>query len=429
MIIELHLLQNVAPSCLNRDDANAPKDCEFGGYRRARISSQCIKRSVREEFKNTLPARTGVRTKKAASHLAELLTPVFQERSLEEITRLAITITQAYFVKKEKDDKKSKKGKDDVIMNEVNSESVDEQGESDSKAENNSGVAKKDKKKELSEISDVLYFYDLTEFESIVEEVANKREVFLEILNESDKVKGKKKNDNQEWKKIIQKIKPKPNALDIALFGRMMASFPDKNVDGSCQVAHAISTNRASMEFDFYTAVDDLQKNDESGAGMMGTVGFNSSCFYRYSVIHLDRLKENLKNNMDAVKEAVNAYIQASFTAMPTGKQNSFAAHNLPSFAFVAIRESNTPWSLANAFEKPVKPTQQKGLVANSVKELNSHWASLNSIYNSRLGLKAGYMFALPTPDLDESDYSALSGYKTESLDTLLSGIDSALSN
>ncbi|MBV6512998.1 MAG: CRISPR system Cascade subunit CasC [Ignavibacteriaceae bacterium] len=398
MIIELHLLQNVAPSCLNRDDANAPKDCEFGGYRRARISSQCIKRSVREEFKNTLPARTGVRSKKAASQIAEKLAPLFPGKSADDLTQLGIYISKAYFEKKDAGGKKSDDGGDD-------------------------------KKTELSEKSDVLYFYDDSELELIKNEVAANKELFLKIIEKPADGKKAKKDDKAEWKDIIEKIKGKPASYDIALFGRMMASFPDKNIDGSCQVAHAISTNRASMEFDFYTAVDDLQKNDESGAGMMGTVGFNSSCFYRYSVIHLDRLKENLKNDNDSVKEAVKAYIEASFTAMPTGKQNSFAAHNPPSFAFVTIRESNTPWSLANAFEKPVKPTHQKGLVANSVKELNSYWASLNSIYNSRLGLKAGYMFALPTPDLEESDYSALSGYKTESLDSLLSGIDSVLSN
>jgi len=51
--IETHLIQNFAPSCLNRDDTNSPKDCEFGGVRRARISSQCIKKSIRDFFKST----------------------------------------------------------------------------------------------------------------------------------------------------------------------------------------------------------------------------------------------------------------------------------------------------------------------------------------------------------------------------------------
>src|SRR5438270_13048263 len=48
--IEIHVLQNFAPSCLNRDDTNSPKNCEFGGHRSARISSQCIKRAIRHCF-------------------------------------------------------------------------------------------------------------------------------------------------------------------------------------------------------------------------------------------------------------------------------------------------------------------------------------------------------------------------------------------
>jgi CRISPR system Cascade subunit CasC len=43
MFVEIHILQNFAPSNLNRDDPGMPKDCEFGGYRRTRISSQCFK--------------------------------------------------------------------------------------------------------------------------------------------------------------------------------------------------------------------------------------------------------------------------------------------------------------------------------------------------------------------------------------------------
>lgn len=50
MKIEIHLLQNLSPSNLNRDDTGSPKDCEFGGVRRARVSSQCWKRAVRDAF-------------------------------------------------------------------------------------------------------------------------------------------------------------------------------------------------------------------------------------------------------------------------------------------------------------------------------------------------------------------------------------------
>src|SRR5438128_1336114 len=75
--IEIHILQNFAPSCLNRDDTNSPKDCEFGGHRRARISSQCIKRAVRRYFKTEklLPdEHLAERSKRLIGNVAELLT-------------------------------------------------------------------------------------------------------------------------------------------------------------------------------------------------------------------------------------------------------------------------------------------------------------------------------------------------------------------
>ncbi len=65
MLIELHMLQNFAPSNLNRDDTNNPKDCDFGGVRRARISSQCLKRAIRfaPAFRETTQVENGMRTR------------------------------------------------------------------------------------------------------------------------------------------------------------------------------------------------------------------------------------------------------------------------------------------------------------------------------------------------------------------------------
>lgn len=76
MRIEIHLLQNFSPSNLNRDDTGSPKDAEFGGFRRARISSQCIKRAVRRYFQENdlIPApRRAVRTKRLLEHARERL--------------------------------------------------------------------------------------------------------------------------------------------------------------------------------------------------------------------------------------------------------------------------------------------------------------------------------------------------------------------
>ncbi|MCE1190381.1 MAG: type I-E CRISPR-associated protein Cas7/Cse4/CasC [Ignavibacteria bacterium] len=379
MILELHLLQNVSPSCLNRDDANAPKDCEFGGSRRARISSQCLKRSIREEFKSILPNRTGTRSKLIAQELARILAEKV-EKPLEELTVIAYDIISACYAKAGK-----------------------KEGE-----------------------ASVLLFFDTNELTILAEKAAL-------ILNSGQSSKGaakQKKNKNDEaspWDDLADDASIKPNSVDIALFGRMLAEKPGKNIDGSCQVAHAISTNKVQMEFDFFTAVDDLRPADQPGAGMMGTVGYNSSCFYRYAVINIDALSKNLSGDTAAIHDAVRAFITASFTAMPTGKQNSFAAHNPPSLGFALIRESNMPWSLANAFEKPVRPSEKKGLVASSIEAMSSYWDSLSTVYAAQLNLKGAASVMLPTIDTENINATGVLQFSKSTVEELINSIDALI--
>ena len=76
MFVEVHILQNYALSNLNRDDTGAPKGCVFGGRRRARISSQCLKRAVRTYFREeeAIPSeRLSYRTKWMQRALADRL--------------------------------------------------------------------------------------------------------------------------------------------------------------------------------------------------------------------------------------------------------------------------------------------------------------------------------------------------------------------
>ncbi|NUN10684.1 MAG: type I-E CRISPR-associated protein Cas7/Cse4/CasC [Ignavibacteriaceae bacterium] len=364
MLLELHLIQNFAPSCLNRDDANAPKDCEFGGTRRARISSQCIKRSVREEFKRRIPDQTGSRTKLAVQKLAEKLVELLPAKTADDINKLAKEACEIYFGKTEKNSDK------------------------------------------LS----VLVFFDDAE----LAELAGKTAEYASGASAN----SKKKSATLE--SVLKDLKSKPVAFDIALFGRMLAEQPGKNIDGACQVAHAISTNRVSMEFDFFTAVDDLQAAEESGAGMMGTVGFNSSCFYRYSVVQVEKLLENLRGDKTLLMEALREYITASFTAVPTGKQNSFAAHNPPSFAFGVVRKNNMPWSLANAFEKPVRAGERMSLTAGSVEALDSYWKTLSRVYRGQAELAAAASFAVTNDLMASGEASAFSEYRQEDLDSFI---------
>lgn len=376
MIVELHLLQNVAPSCLNRDDANAPKDCEFGGHRRARISSQCIKRAIREEFKRSLPEeKIGLRSKLMSVRLTEKLAVRLPERSNEELSAASVGIVSALFANPGKEERKS----------------------------------------------NVLIYFDEVELNAIAEKAAEKLNAGLSTQSQA---KGKKKSEDSIWSKFAEEIDVKPASYDIALFGRMLAEQPGKNVDGTCQVAHAISTNRVSMEFDFFTAVDDLSPAEEPGAGMMGNTGFNSSCFYRYAAINVENLVKNLHGDRNAAVEAVQAFIRASFTAMPTGKQNSFAAHNPPSFGFAVVRETNVPWSLANAFERPVQPNAKNGLVAGSIRALAAYWEALRETYAGQLGMKGAASILVASSDTSGLEDLNVLKFRKNNVDELVTEIE-----
>ena len=351
MIVELHLIQNFAPSCLNRDDTNTPKDCEFGGYRRARISSQCIKRAVRKHFeKDSLFSsdEMAVRTKRIVDGISDFL--VQDGRQPEQIQKVVKNALESIKLKVKED-----KG----------------------------GVGK----------TEYLLYLGARELNSFAEELKKYWIDILELSPEADK-RAKKKEFPKEIKNALLATLDGGKAIDLALFGRMIADLPEKKIDAACQVAHAISTNKVNMDFDFYTAIDDLQPDDTTGAGMMGTVQFNSSCFYRYANIDMEQLRENLlgkktaKANANELADAeelarrtLKAFLKASVWAIPTGKQNSMAAQNLPDAVFAVVRGGGLPMSLANAFVKPVKPGNDNDLIQASISKMDNYWSCLQNSY------------------------------------------------
>jgi CRISPR system Cascade subunit CasC len=309
MFIELQLLQNFAPSCLNRDDTNSPKDCEFGGVRRARISSQCLKRAIRTHFKDQLllppeflSKRTKLLIKEASERLATTRKNIAQARQVVEAALKGIGLHV-------------QEGKTQYLM-----------------------------------------FMGEREMSALTSQCDKHWETLLSIFGEASETgpeeetgkKAKKKRAKadmpEDLKKELNQLLNGGKAVDLALFGRL-ADLPDKNIDAACQVAHALSTNKMSLEFDFYTAVDDLSPKEETGAGMMGTVEFNSACFYRYANIDFGQLTRNLGKDVELARKAVEAFLRAAVAAIPTGKQNSMAAQNPPSLVFAVVRDKGL-WSL-----------------------------------------------------------------------------------
>lgn len=356
MKIELHILQNFAPSNLNRDDTGAPKDCELGGYRRARISSQCLKRAVRDAFTTEgmfAADDLAVRTKRVVHNVADELSARHHRDHEQSQAVVAATLAGAGLKTKPADE--------------------------DYKTEYLLFLPKR----QLAELAQLVdrhwdVLSALVSASGQSPDKAPEAKARSKKKDKSDKKGAFPKDIEKELTPILWAAKA---TADLALFGRMIADDPSYNVDAACQVAHAISTNRVSMDFDFYTAVDDLRPDDTAGSEMMGTVQFNSSCFYRYSVLDIVDLRRNLGADADLVDKTVAAYVRASVQAIPTGKQNSMAAHNPPSFVLAVVRPTGFPVSLANAFANPVRPSGDSDLIDGSVSALQKYLQSLSGMY------------------------------------------------
>jgi CRISPR system Cascade subunit CasC len=328
-LFEIHALQNFAPSNLNRDDTGSPKDALFGGTRRARISSQCQKRAVRQSFKGILdPDDIGLHTKR----LLELLPDALEKKGRSR--------TEA-------------EGKIRAALASVKL-SINEDGK-----------------------SQYLLFLGQREIAKLATILHEKWESIGVPVNEPSGAKKGKKSKKQaaqeadpELKKALEKVFDGGKAVDVALFGRMLADMPEKNQNAACQVAHAISTHAVEPEFDYYTAVDDSKPEDKPGADMIGDVPFNSACYYRYAVVDWEKLVENLQGDAHLARKGLRAFVEGFCISEPTGKQNAFAAHNPPEFIAISVRHNTAPRSLANAFETVVQVRKGESLTQRSVEML-----------------------------------------------------------
>ena len=345
MIFQFHFLQNYAPSNLNRDDTGSPKDTVFGGTRRGRISSQCLKRSIRhsEAFASHFGQTDllGVRTQ---------MLPAMVEEALRVLSAADNEI--AAIVKRVPE-----------IGRESGKRSGDDQ---DSEAETPTGTDEPTPEGKTKQ----LIFIGKDEIQPLAEKL-------LAQFRESGDKNWKKAKIPEITKKLGKSL---PRSVDIAMFGRMTTSEAFEDVRAAVQVAHAISTHTIAQEFDYYTAVDDL--SGETGASMIGDIEFNSSTYYKYMSVHWEKLVENLGGDQETACQAVLALLEAAATAQPSGKQNSFAAHNLPDLILVEVTERNLPVSYANAFVKPARASSGKTLMEQSTAQFADYVARLSKAYS-----------------------------------------------
>lgn len=341
-ILDVHILQTVPPSNINRDDTGSPKTAVYGGVRRARASSQAWKRATRQAFRGQLkPDERGFRTRRVAELLAERIRSNRDELGEDQSIELAAETLRV-----------ATGAKIEISKRRVQAE-----------------------EKEQAPESSYLLFLSSQQLDNLadlaVEGASNIKEFF----------KSKKNKDRARQAANTR------HSVDIALFGRMVADSADLNVDAAVQVSHALSVHAVETESDYYTAVDDRTKDSESGAGMIGVVDFNAATFYRYAAVDVDLLHRNLAAGMhedqrrtELVRRAVQAFLRYFVTSLPGGKINSFANHTLPDAVIVKLRTSR-PINFVGAFESPVSADETGGHLEKSCEQLVAHVRDLERTY------------------------------------------------
>lgn len=320
--VQFHLLTTYPPSNPNRDDQGRPKQATVGGTPRLRLSSQSLKRAIRESdyFRGGLEGHLGTRTKRLATELAREL--IDQGVEPEEAREIAVRVGEV-FTKIEPSRKGEETGTGGTTLAFI---SPDEWA-----------LAR-----------------DLAHRAHAGEELPERKELEKSILLKAD------------------------GAVDVAMFGRMLAESPEYNREAAVQVAHAITTHRAQSEEDWFSGVDDLNKREDTGAGHLGESAFGSGVYYLYACVDVDLLVENLAGDQALAARGMDALVRALAIATPKGKQNSHAHH--PRAMYLRAEKGTAqPRDLSGAFFKAVSGD----LEADSIVRLEELAEQLDRAYGA----------------------------------------------
>lgn len=351
--IEFHILQSFPVTCLNRDDVGAPKTAIVGGVQRARVSSQAWKRPVRLAM-HELGVIHGTRTKLISKLIADAC---IAKGATSEQAQACGDKIEGVFIKK-KEGKKTKKGKEVAGENEAEEVAVES----------------------TSDKTDTLIFLSPNEVAILANAFAEKGFNPNEVITQKDQKKQAK-----EIADLIGKVSEAIDAVDIALFGRMVAQAADLNVEAATSFSHAISTHKVSNEVEFFTALDDLAI--EPSSAHMGSLEFNSATYYRYVSLDLGQLCQTLAGQN--LPDAVENFTKALFIAVPTARQTTQSGASPWEFAKVLVRKGQR---LQVPFETAIK-ARDGGFIQPSIEALSGYLAKQEKLHGSLFGKQAEYTY------------------------------------
>ncbi len=331
--IQIHSLHGYSAVLLNRDDSGLAKRLKYGGRLRTRISSQCLKRHWRMANDE--------------SNLKNISEVTAASRSREIVTRRVI-------------DPLRKDYEENLI------ESIDK--EFQRSVYGSKGESKSGRQPLLLGEPEIKYLAD--EAKKIAKRLAGKdQEIFGTTLKEWSK---QYKNNMKQLRETCKL----PGGLVSALFGRMVTSDPEANIDAAIHVAHAFTIHEEESESDYFSVVDDLQRiEEESGADHLGETELTSGIFYGYVVVDRDILLDNLGRDEKMACEVVRRLVHLIAKVTPGAKLGSTAPYGYASWMLIEAG-CHQPRSLAEAFREPRKPEIDDGENA-----LDEHLKKLDESY------------------------------------------------
>ncbi len=358
--VQLHALTAYPPANLNRDDTGRPKTALLGDAQRLRISSQSLKRAWRTSdlFASQLGSTNGhigTRTKRVGS---EWIYSKLVKDGVEAASAMqwSVDLQRAYGEPEGED-----KTNDLAVL--TNTQLVHVSPTEEAKL--NAFV---------ESLSAYLRFGKADEAVELAKKAIERRD-------KSKKQDKKKANATLAKELAGLLLDDETTSVDIALFGRMLASVPSYNFDAAVQVAHAITVHKAAVEEDYFSAVDDLNTGlEDRGAGHIGERGYGAGLFYLYVCINRELLIDNLGGDVDLAGRAIQALLHAVTQVAPTGMQNSFGSRAYASY-LLAEKGNQQPRSLVQAFMKPVRPWGENDMLSLSVQALRQRVDNFDKVY------------------------------------------------
>ncbi|MEV7004890.1 type I-E CRISPR-associated protein Cas7/Cse4/CasC [Streptosporangium sp. NPDC051022] len=420
--LSLHAITTFAGVLLNRDENNLPKDLLYGGEVRTRVSAQSWRRAERMYMRNRANEGVGplaghsfgIRTREwGLKTAAELVVLGWDPEQADETARAVLASCGLKFGDEGKRPELTKVAvfahsgaavRLAAIMHEhsaalvpwVTAEREIRQQEAVKKTKGGRGgrAAKAPADEQATEAVPAASEDGQAERNPLLREIRNQ---------------------------VIAALAP-ADAIDIALFGRMLAEIAESpNVDGAVQSAHAFTVDAGVTDEDFFTAVDDEKDRrrryaldaldagfgDDSGAAITGYQSLSSGTFYRNTVLDREQLRRNLRNSglsepdiEAAATAAEQAFTDAFCHAVPTAKKTTTGAPGVLPKLVLAVSGSR-PVNYASAFERVLSFGDGEAVSTQAVRRLvRQHRLAARKLP----GLSRG---AVLTYDLDVTDLLA----------------------